>query len=160
MSEDLTKKSNEQLMDQVEALLEAAADMEDQVGTLEAENKSLKSKVAGLEEEKVTLQKVASQKPEFKFNESLVSDTVQTLKDLNLLEKESSENLEKLLDSDPNNVLTFLSKVAMELSQFEATSQGRGIKYDQFSTRTKSANDQFESWLKACKEEQKNNIRS
>ena len=114
----MSATKEEQVLDYVESSL-------DQINSLVEENEGLQNKVAELEEEKVRLEKVASETGDCGFSEEAIENTVHKLTELSYISPVYSEKVASQIKEDPAKILDLLSTIS------EASLSSSGVEVGQ-----------------------------
>ena len=114
----MSATKEEQVLDYVESSLE-------EISALTEENETLQNKVAELQEEKVRLEKVASEDCDCGFSDEAINGAVNKLTELSYISPVYSEKVASQIREDPAKVLDLLSTIS------EASLSNSGVEVGQ-----------------------------
>ena len=116
----MTQTTDSQVLDYIESSLE-------EINSLVEENETLQNKVAELDEERVRLEKVASEivNTDCGFSDEAIQETVDKLTKLSYISPVYSEKVASQIKEDPAKVLDLLSTIS------EASLSSSGVEVGQ-----------------------------
>lgn len=96
-------------MDQDLEFLDYIESSSEAMKSLEEKNNELQTKLAELKEERVILEKVASQST---FDSEKLNQAIQTLADQNVIDSDYVQKVASMVEESPNKILDLLTKIA------------------------------------------------
>ena len=114
----MTQTTDSQVIDYIESSLE-------QIDSLVGENETLQNKVAELDEERIRLEKVASEIVDYGFSEEAIQETVDKLTKLSYISPVYSEKVASQIKENPAKILDLLSTIS------EASLSSSGVEVGQ-----------------------------
>jgi hypothetical protein len=142
---DLNPSDPEQVLEYVETTLTEIDKLQTENAELKQANQQLQAANSTLEADKVQLEKVASEKPDFKFEKELVDKTLDKLASMSYISSDDKEQIGNILSDDPKTVFGLITKIAET-----AILSPAGLSIDKISDSQLNDSDPF-GWFDAVK---------